>query len=164
MHNNTRPGNKAVKVIVVLAIAFIVVFAIVNRAAAPAREGEVSDEAEMIMEENGANMDKMPPPPTPPTASCGEKNAVCETGDDCCGNMGLACQDVRTSDGGFGKRCLPVEVQVCRSECVNGTWAEPTNCKALVAPDTMIECESFVGENCTIGVNADRNNRECWNT
>ncbi|MCA9333606.1 hypothetical protein KC963_01005 [Candidatus Saccharibacteria bacterium] len=165
----TRPGNKAVKAIIVIALALIIVFAIVNRASAPS-EGEVSDEADTMMEESGmmkddgATMEKLPPPPTPPTASCGEKNSVCETNDDCCGNMGLECQDVRTATGGFGKRCLPVEVLVCRSECVNGKWAKQTNCKALVAPDSMVSCESFVGTDCKTSVSADRNNRECWDT
>ncbi len=152
-----RPGNKAVKLIVLVALILVIVFAVVNNAKAPS-EGEISDEADM-MEENG-NL----PPPAAPTAECGAKNSVCETSTDCCGNLGLECQDVRTSDGGFGKRCLPVEVQVCRSDCDGTTWGEPRNCKAMVAPDTMAECESFVGTGCKESVHPDRNTRECWDT
>lgn len=158
MITTNRSGHKAIKLIALIVIALIVVFAIVNSVAAP-EDGEVSNEADTTVE-NGGGTNTV----AVPTADCGEKNSVCNTSDDCCGNMGLECQDVRTSDGGFGKRCLPVEVQVCRSECVNGKWAKPTNCKALVAPDSMVECESFVGDDCKISVSADRNNRECWDT
>lgn len=55
-----RLGSKAVKVIIVIALVLVIVFAVVNRAKAPS-EGEISDEADMMMEEN-----TFPPPPVPP--------------------------------------------------------------------------------------------------
>ena len=109
------------------------------------------------------------PVPTPPStdtmaAECGEKNTVCETSDDCCGAKGLECQDVRTSDGGFGKRCLPVEVMVCRSDCTDGVWGEKRNCKMMVPSTDMVRCEEFIGDDCKISVNDARNDRECQDT
>lgn len=109
------------------------------------------------------------PPAVPPAfpakevATCGEKNASCDSSDDCCGSMGLECQQVQTSSG-LAKRCLPVEVMVCRSDCKNGVWGEKRSCKPMVAPKDMPKCQDFVGDSCVEGVNNHRNDRECTDT
>ncbi len=137
-------------------------------------EKEVDEMEENMMEEEMMDKEDMeervqkqeiPAANTPPpVAECGTKNAHCESTDDCCGSMGLECQQVRTSDGGFGKRCLPVEVMVCRSDCIDGVWGEKRSCKKMVAPSDMVSCESFVGDPCKESVNNHRNDRECTDT
>ncbi len=99
-----------------------------------------------------------------PGETCGQRNAVCETSDDCCGKMGLECQEVRTSDGGFGKRCLPVEVMVCKSDCESDLWSAPRACKKAVPPKDMARCPDFVGTECKTSVHEARNTRECTDT
>ena len=128
---------------------------------APTAEAPTEDDPTM---EDSAVEQQIPPSPSEVMAECGDKNTVCETSDDCCGAKGLECQDVRTSDGGFGKRCLPVEVMVCRSDCTDGVWGEKRNCKKMVASKDMIRCEEFIGDDCKASVNTERNDRECQDT
>ena len=98
-------------------------------------------------------------------ATCGEKNDDCVTSEDCCGNMGLECQQVRTSTGGFGNRCMPVEVMICKSDCgSDGVWAKQVGCRKAVAPKDMPRCQDFVGTECKTSVHEDRNSRECTDT
>lgn len=109
-------------------------------------------------------LDGESPTPSEPTADCGVKNTVCNTSDDCCGSMGLECQEVRTSDGGFAKRCLPVEVNICKSDCKGGVWDDARGCRFGVAPKDMVRCESIVGESCKTSTSDHRNTRECTDT
>lgn len=158
-----RSGNIVVTIVVVVAIILLIVFGVTREAAAPTEDGV--EEIEATEDAEGAEVKNVVKPVMEEKAlECGQKNSECSTSDDCCGNLGLTCQDVRTSTGGFGKRCLPVEVQICRSDCVNGVWAAPRGCRAGVAPEAMQQCETFVGEECKESVNANRNDRECWNT
>lgn len=170
-----RSGNTIAKVVIILAAVLLVVFGVAKRVAAPVEEGLLPEAAEETMEEGGVQLEggestspktvqELPPPPVPPEPSCGAKNSVCESSDDCCGNLGLECQDVRTSDGGRSKRCLPVEVRICRSDCENGTWQSQRSCRDGVAPSDMQRCETFVGSECKTSANEHRNTKECWDT
>lgn len=96
--------------------------------------------------------------------TCGKKNADCESSDDCCGNMGLECQQVRTTSGGFDWRCMPVEVMICKSECEGSVWGKQKGCKKAVAPLDMPRCQDFVGTECKTSVHEARNSRECTDT
>ncbi|PIR54142.1 hypothetical protein COU75_02405 [Candidatus Peregrinibacteria bacterium CG10_big_fil_rev_8_21_14_0_10_42_8] len=121
-------------------------------------EDEMMDDMNDDMnDENTVNV------PAKPVATCGEKNAECGTSDDCCGAMGLECQPVQTSSG-LSKRCLPVEVMVCRSDCTNGVWGQKRSCKLMVASKDMIKCQDFIGDSCVTSVNDHRNDRECTDT
>lgn len=118
--------------------------------------GHVSDNSvEVPVEESASSSVAKPVPNTPPVADCGQKNAECASSDDCCGSAGLTCQEVRTSDGGFGKRCLPVEQMVCKTDCKDGVWSGTRACKTTVPPAGYTRCEDMVGESC----NADGEGR-----
>lgn len=126
-------------------------------------EDEMMDEMNDEKKDNNAATAPVVPSAEKPVATCGEKNAACESSDDCCGAKGLECQPVQTSSG-LSNRCLPVEVMVCRSDCTDGVWGEKRSCKSMVAPKDMPRCQDFVGDSCVTSVNDHRNDRECTDT
>lgn len=158
--------------IFLILLALVVVIGGVLMATGGGIENEDAMENDAMMEEDAMENDSVDAmkksvpavPTTSPTASCGEKNAVCDTSDDCCGAMGLECTEVRTSDGGFGKRCLPVEVMICKTDCTNGTWGNARACRKGVAPKGMTRCDAMTGEACKASVHEDRNTQECVKT
>ena len=147
------------KLVLLSVLSFSMLVAGCSSVEAPSDEEDVDEMVEVTV----------PVPAVPPAApvqevaTCGEKNAECDTSDDCCGNMGLECKPVQTSSG-LSKRCLPVEVMVCRSDCAGGVWGKMQSCKPMVAPKNMPKCQDFIGDSCVTSVNNHRNDRECTDT
>src|SRR3989338_8667970 len=112
LHMN-RPALSLTNGILITALVLIALFIVggvlstKTKTDGTAEEGDATSSAAMERQDGAS------------TATCGEKNDDCVTSEDCCGNMGLECQQVRTSTGGFDKRCLPVEVMICKSDCGN---------------------------------------------
>ena len=171
-----RPALSLAQGLLYTALALLglfVVGAILMNGDMEGTEGIEGTEVEGGMD--GDSMSKAPARPTgassaaatapAPAETCGQKNAECATQDDCCGNMGLECKEVRTSTGDRSKRCLPVEVMVCKSDCgEDGLWGAPRACKTAVAPKDMPRCQDFVGTDCKASVHEARNSRECTDT